>query len=77
MTTKEKITAIDEAIEEVLSNLKDGIFIKEYTIDNLRVSKRSPLELIEELRRIRQLTVDSSKNRYKATHKSYIFGDKY
>ena len=53
MTTQERILLIDSAIDDVLDNLKDGIEIKEYWIDNLKVVKRSPLELISELRRIR------------------------
>ena len=46
MTTQERILLIDSAIDDVLDNLKDGIEIKEYWIDNLKVVKRSPLELI-------------------------------
>lgn len=76
MTTQERILLIDNAIDDVLDNLKDGIEIKEYWIDNLKVVKRSPLELISELRRIRASIIkDAQKS--KATSKTYIFGDRY
>lgn len=76
MTTKERIDLIDKAIDDVLSNLQNGIEIKEYWIDNLKVSKRSPLELVTELRKIRALIIKDA-NKQKATHKVYIFGDRY
>lgn len=76
MTTQERILLIDNAIDDVLDNLKDGIEIKEYWIDNLKVVKRSPLELISELRRIRASIIKDSQ-KAKATSKTYIFGDRY
>ena len=76
MTTQERILLIDSAIDDVLDNLKDGIEIKEYWIDNLKVVKRSPLELISELRRIRA-SIIKDPQKAKATSKTYIFGDRY
>ncbi|QCD44446.1 hypothetical protein [Campylobacter mucosalis] len=76
MTPKERVALIDNAIDEVLSNLQNGIEIKEYWIDNLKVSKRSPLELITELRKIRALTIKDA-TKQKAKMKVYIFGDRY
>ena len=76
MTTQERILLIDNAIDDVLDNLKDGIEIKEYWIDNLKVVKRSPLELISELRRIRASIIKDAQ-KAKATGKTYIFGDRY
>ena len=46
---KEKIIFIDLAIDEVIKNLQSGIEIKEYQIDNIKIVRRSPLELISEL----------------------------
>ncbi|CAD7289567.1 hypothetical protein LMG7974_01644 [Campylobacter majalis] len=76
MTTKERIELIDKAIDDVLNNLQNGIEIKEYWIDNLKVEKRSPLELITELRKIRTLTIKDAQKQ-KAKFKTYIFGDRY
>lgn len=76
MTTQERILLIDNAIDDVLDNLKDGIEIKEYWIDNLKVVKRSPLELISELRRIRASIIKDAQ-KAKVTSKTYIFGDRY
>lgn len=76
MTPKERVALIDNAIDEVLSNLQNGIEIKEYWIDNLKVSKRSPLELITELRKIRAITIKDT-TKQKAKMKVYIFGDRY
>ncbi|MGH1601700.1 hypothetical protein [Campylobacter majalis] len=76
MTTKERIELIDKAIDDVLNNLQNGIEIKEYWIDNLKVEKRSPLELITELRKIRALTIKDAQKQ-KAKSKTYIFGDRY
>ncbi|MDL0089915.1 hypothetical protein [Campylobacter gastrosuis] len=76
MTPKERLALIDNAIDEVLNNLQNGIEIKEYWIDNLKVSKRSPLELITELRKIRAVTIKDA-TKQKAKMKVYIFGDRY
>ena len=62
MTTQERILLIDSAIDDVL--------------DNLKVVKRSPLELISELRRIRASIIKDAQ-KAKATSKTYIFGDRY
>ena len=49
MKPKEKIQKIDEAIEFIILNLSNGTNIKEYEIDNVKIVKRSALELINEL----------------------------
>lgn len=49
MTLKEKIQAIDEARDDILRNLKDGIEISEYSIDGISIKKRSPMDMIREL----------------------------
>ncbi|MGP1484885.1 MAG: hypothetical protein ACTTJC_02100 [Campylobacter sp.] len=77
MTTKEKIKRIDDAIDDVLDGLKNGIEIKEYQIDNLKVQKRGPLELITELRRIRAVIIDDARKKNAQKQKAYIFGDRY
>lgn len=56
MRLKEKIEAIDEARDEILRNLKEGIEISEYSIDGVTIKKRSPIDMIKEL--------DSLKKRY-------------
>ncbi|MCD8213779.1 MAG: hypothetical protein LUC34_07030 [Campylobacter sp.] len=77
MTTKEKLALIENAIDDVLSNLSNGIEIKEYWIDSVKVEKRSPLELITELRKIKALTINDARKSANQTRKSYIFGDRY
>lgn len=49
MTLKEKIQAIDDARDDILRNLKDGIEISEYSIDGVSIKKRSPMDMIREL----------------------------
>lgn len=74
MEAKFKIELIDLAINSVIENLKNGIEIKEYQIDNVKIVKRSPFELIEELRKIKAiLKKESQKNRAKFVQ--YILED--
>lgn len=54
MTKEQKIYIIDEAINEILSNLKNGFEISEYEIDGIKIKKKSPLELINELNKIKE-----------------------
>ncbi|WP_033915814.1 hypothetical protein [Campylobacter sputorum] len=62
-TIEERILLIDLAIDSVLDNLQNGIEIKEYWIDNVKIQKRSPFELIEELRKMRSaLKKDAKKS---------------
>ncbi|AQW82919.1 hypothetical protein [Campylobacter pinnipediorum] len=75
MEAIEKIKKIDEAIDNVLSNLGNGIEIKEYYIDNIRIVKRSPLELIQELRRIKKLIISDMQKQKKSF--KFIFGDSF
>ncbi|AQW81291.1 hypothetical protein CPIN17260_0997 [Campylobacter pinnipediorum subsp. pinnipediorum] len=75
MEALEKIKKIDEAIDNVLSNLGNGIEIKEYYIDNIRIVKRSPLELIQELRRIKKLIISDMQKQKKSF--KFIFGDSF
>lgn len=71
---KEKINFIDLAIDEVIKNLQSGIEIKEYQIDNIKIVKRSPLELISELRKIKnELIKDAKKSKTKYIR--YIFAN--
>lgn len=77
MTTKEKIISIDKAIDEILLSLSEGIEIKEYWIDNMKIQKRSPLELINELRAIKRHIINDAKGTQKLTHKIFVFGDSY
>lgn len=66
MTTQERLELIDQAIDAVLINLQNGIEIKEYYVDNLKISKRSPFELINELRKMKkEITKDANKNKPK------------
>ena len=53
MLKEQKITLIDEAINEILSNLKNGFEISEWEMDGIKIKKKSPLELINELEKIR------------------------
>ncbi|PPB63105.1 hypothetical protein [Campylobacter hyointestinalis] len=72
MTTQERLELIDQAIDSVLSNLQNGIEIKEYQIDNLKISKRSPFELIGELRKMKkEIKKDAFKK--KVNHVQYFF----
>ena len=69
MKPKEKIQKIDEAIEFIILNLSNGTNIKEYEIDNVKIVKRSALELINELRRIRKLIImDMQKSKQSVTY---------
>ncbi|MBR2112416.1 MAG: hypothetical protein IJ950_05720 [Helicobacter sp.] len=53
MLKEQKITLIDEAINEILTNLKNGFEISEWEMDGIKIKKKSPLELINELEKIR------------------------
>ena len=53
MLKEQKITLIDEAINEILANLKNGFEISEWEMDGIKIKKKSPLELINELEKIR------------------------
>ncbi|ALV64645.1 hypothetical protein [Campylobacter fetus] len=69
MTTQERLELIDQAIDNVLTNLQNGIEIKEYYVDNLKISKRSPFELINELRKMKkEIKKDANKNKPKQIH---------
>lgn len=72
---REKIVKINEAIDAVILNLSNGVEIKEYEIDNVRIVKRSPLELIDELRRVKSLLIKDM--RANKTSVQYVFGGKY
>ena len=54
MEKDEKIALIDEAINEILSNLKNGFEISEWEMDGIKIKKKSPLELINELEKIKE-----------------------
>ncbi len=71
---KEKIIFIDLAIDEVIKNLQNGIEIKEYQIDNIKIVKRSPLELISELRKIKNVLIKDAK-KSKTKYIRYIFAN--
>lgn len=53
MTKEAKIALIDEAINEILFNLKNGFEISEWEMDGIKIKKKSPLELISELEKIK------------------------
>ena len=53
MLKEQKIALIDEAINEILANLKNGFEISEWEMDGIKIKKKSPLELINELEKIR------------------------
>ena len=54
MLKEQKIALIDEAINEILSNLKNGFEISEWEMDGIKIKKKSPLELINELEKIKE-----------------------
>ncbi|PAF53252.1 hypothetical protein BKH42_06910 [Helicobacter sp. 13S00482-2] len=58
MTLKQRIQAIDEARDEILNNLKDGIEISEYSIDGVNIKKRSPIEMIAELEKLKKTYIN-------------------
>lgn len=60
MNKVEKVRLIDEAINEVLANLKNGFEISEYEIDGIKIKKKSPLELINELEKIKHSIIKKS-----------------
>ncbi|WP_158653614.1 hypothetical protein, partial [Helicobacter salomonis] len=48
-----RIAKIEAAIQDILDNLANGIEISKYEIDGIRVERRSPLELINQLERLK------------------------
>ena len=54
MQKDQKLTLIDEAINEILANLKNGFEISEWEMDGIKIKKKSPLELINELEKIKE-----------------------
>ncbi|WP_120952179.1 hypothetical protein [Helicobacter sp. L8] len=48
-----RVAKIESAIQDILDNLAKGIEISKYEIDGIRVEKRSPLELINQLERLK------------------------
>lgn len=66
MIIQERIALIELAIDDVLNSLSNGIEIKEYQIENVRIVKRSPFELIAELRKIRKMLIADARANKKA-----------
>ena len=54
MQKDQKLALIDEAINEILANLKNGFEISEWEMDGIKIKKKSPLELINELEKIKE-----------------------
>ncbi|WP_104753709.1 hypothetical protein [Helicobacter salomonis] len=48
-----RIAKIEAAIQDILDNLAHGIEISKYEIDGIRVERRSPLELINQLEKLK------------------------
>ncbi|WP_104759853.1 hypothetical protein [Helicobacter bizzozeronii] len=48
-----RVAKIEAAIQNILDNLANGIEISKYEIDGIRIEKRSPLELINQLERLK------------------------
>ena len=70
MHIAEKIALIDKAIDEVLKSLEDGVGITEYSIDGMTIKKKSPLEVITELKRLKSLL----KEQQRPDVVQYVFG---
>ncbi|WP_104750814.1 hypothetical protein [Helicobacter salomonis] len=64
MTDLEKLCAIDEAISSILKNLKNGVEIRKYEIDGIMVEKRSPVELITALQKLKGALVGKHRPKY-------------
>ncbi|PAF49223.1 hypothetical protein BKH41_03845 [Helicobacter sp. 12S02232-10] len=60
MTLAEKIQAIEEAEAEILTNLKNGSEISKYSIDGISIEKRSPIEMIKELKALKASLIASA-----------------
>ncbi|WP_104683343.1 hypothetical protein [Helicobacter felis] len=52
-TTALRVAKIEAAIQDILDNLANGIEISKYEIDGIRVERRSPLELINQLEKLK------------------------
>ncbi|GMB93252.1 hypothetical protein NHP200010_09660 [Helicobacter bizzozeronii] len=48
-----RVAKIEAAIQNILDNLANGIEISKYEIDGIRIEKRSPLELINQLEKLK------------------------
>ncbi|WP_104740555.1 hypothetical protein [Helicobacter bizzozeronii] len=48
-----RVAKIDTAIQNILDNLANGIEISKYEIDGIKIEKRSPLELINQLEKLK------------------------
>ena len=60
MDKEQKIAKIDEAIDDVLNNLKNGFEISEWEIDGIKIKKKSPLELIAELNKLKKTIIKTA-----------------
>lgn len=61
MTLKERITLIDNHIEELLSQPITGSQIIKYSIDGISIEKKSVFEMIEALQKLRATLISQSK----------------
>ncbi|WP_104682308.1 hypothetical protein [Helicobacter felis] len=52
-STALRVAKIEAAIQDILDNLANGIEISKYEIDGIRVERRSPLDLINQLERLK------------------------
>lgn len=77
MNITQKIRLIDNAIDKVLDSLSEGIEIKEYWIDNIKVVKKSPLELVTELRKIKKALIADERAKTQPKVKQFVFDDRY
>lgn len=77
MNIAQKIRLIDNAIDKVLDSLSEGIEIKEYWIDNIKVVKKSPLELVTELRKIKKALIADERAKTQPKVKQFVFDDRY
>lgn len=77
MNITQKIRLIDNTIDKVLDSLSEGIEIKEYWIDNIKVVKKSPLELVTELRKIKKALIADERAKTQPKVKQFVFDDRY
>ncbi|TLD97662.1 hypothetical protein LS71_002670 [Helicobacter jaachi] len=61
MNAREQITLIDEAINEVLAQIRNGNDITEWEMDGIKIKRKSSFELLEELGKIKQSLVAKTK----------------
>ncbi|WP_104750193.1 hypothetical protein [Helicobacter cynogastricus] len=52
-TTALRVAKIEAAIQNILDNLANGIEISKYEIDGIRIERRSPLDLINQLEKLK------------------------